>query len=364
MIFWAKIKFNASRDAEYLIRAFFEDFSNQNLILIEGDKAFIKIISDNTPREIVKALSQCQIEEFNYNGDMKKFEDFEVELIGLEENQSKINLEVPTNQVKSVKSQEIVESQKEEIEKEDEFIELATKASSYDEFIKLVVTWFEMKESAKSTKRFLEVIKSAEIINERGEKITWKNIKNNMEEKVWKRDSIARKISKKYRTLNKQVGTLRTLKVIQRIVEFKNWDFEKNINHQLSVKEDGEKKESKTEIQMKSMPNIPYLEKTVNALDRSKPIEQQLKAVLTEMGWKESYDEEMIIFKITNTAIRMKTVAFHEIFINAEIPVEEEYARMVMSQFINDFVKVYDPTKKLKVMKFLEDLRNIFELVE
>lgn len=54
---WAKVKFKQDKNAEYLIKAFFKDFSPENSIVIRGKEAKLEIVFREPPMTIIDAIN-------------------------------------------------------------------------------------------------------------------------------------------------------------------------------------------------------------------------------------------------------------------------------------------------------------------
>ena len=116
---------------------------------------------------------------------------------------------------------------------------------------------------------------------------------------------------------------------------------------------------------MKCIPEIRSFENVLASVDKTQPIEERVKNVLTAMGWnKKSYKEQNLIFAIVKGAITVKEMNFDNIFQKAEIPVSDNFmARMHLAKLINDFVKMHYPSHKMvNVLDFLKELQEIVVL--
>ena len=124
---------------------------------------------------------------------------------------------------------------------------------------------------------------------------------------------------------------------------------------------EGEETKTKNRVKMDCMPEIPWFEETLGSVDKTQPIEDRVRYVLTTMGMeKMNAQEQQEIFEIANTAVRLGRIAFDIIFVKANIPMESSVkARMTFSGFVNDFVTQYDPQRKVKLLDFLKQLQEI-----
>ena len=73
--FWARVKFKEEKNAEYLIKAFFQNFNPESSIVIRGDEAKLEIVFREPPMVIVDAINHCKIIELNYGKNLKEYEE-------------------------------------------------------------------------------------------------------------------------------------------------------------------------------------------------------------------------------------------------------------------------------------------------
>lgn len=76
-ILWAKLVLEGQKNAEHLIRAFFNEFHPRSSIEIKGKEAKLKIIFNEPPYRIIEAITFCKVIGFYYgdaSGDWVKFE--------------------------------------------------------------------------------------------------------------------------------------------------------------------------------------------------------------------------------------------------------------------------------------------------
>ena len=67
MKFWAKLKLKEEKNADGLIREFFENFNSKSSIVIKGEEAKVEVVFDSEPpKELIKAITQYDIVEFNF----------------------------------------------------------------------------------------------------------------------------------------------------------------------------------------------------------------------------------------------------------------------------------------------------------
>ena len=90
MKFWAKVRFKGKKNAECLIRAFFRNFNSESSIVIRGKEAKVEIIFDKLPMEIIEAINQCEIIEFNCGKALRKYKENETEQVMVNEEISEL----------------------------------------------------------------------------------------------------------------------------------------------------------------------------------------------------------------------------------------------------------------------------------
>ena len=80
--FWAKVRFKQEKNAEHLIRAFFQDFNPASSIVVRGEEAKLEIAFRQPPMAIIDAINHCEVIELNYGKNLKEYkedEDLQVE---------------------------------------------------------------------------------------------------------------------------------------------------------------------------------------------------------------------------------------------------------------------------------------------
>jgi len=80
--FWVKVKIKQEKNAEHLIRAFFQDFNPASSIVVRGKEAKMEIVFREPPMAIIDAINHCEVIELNYGKNLKEYkedEDLQVE---------------------------------------------------------------------------------------------------------------------------------------------------------------------------------------------------------------------------------------------------------------------------------------------
>ena len=364
MKFWAKVSFNCEKNAEYLIRSFFKEFNPESSIVIRGKEAKVEIIFDEPPMQIIQAITECDLLEFNYGKPLGEYD----------EAVCKQSAKPESNNANKVKKS------RQSAKEIPELIQLANKSSSYEEFVDFVADWLEMGKRKEFFKNLL-------LAANQTKKIIWSNLEailttNNISYSLWDKVWCTRQVTSKFTNAEAHITIMG---LIKEIVKYKDYNFNQEINKKLvpnekseiveetissneeiEVPEEGHSvleiiEKPKIKVKMECMPEIPYFEEVLGAVDKTKPIEERVKYVLMAMKLDKlnSKDQDGIL-KIAVTAVKSKEISYDAIFKTVRIPFESiTLARMTFSAFINDFVATYDPTKKVKLLDFLKDLQTI-----
>ena len=70
---WAKVKFKQEKNAEHLIRAFFQEFNPESSIVVRGREAKLEIVFREPPIAIIEAIKHCEVIELNYGKNLKEY---------------------------------------------------------------------------------------------------------------------------------------------------------------------------------------------------------------------------------------------------------------------------------------------------
>ena len=407
--FWAKVNFKQEKNAEHLIRAFFQEFNPESSIVVRGKEAKLEIVFREPPIAIIEAINHCEVIELNYGNNLKEYAEDE-NANGKEENSEQ---EVTKSENSEQTEQEVTESgnseqteqeatksensklteqpkkkrgrpstKKVETTKEvkneqtviniPELKEIAEKATSFEHFAELVAEWLEMD---KRKELFTNLI----IVSAEVDKITWKELEKALKcknvfytqwDKIWSGQQVSEKLKKYSATLLTFLNATRQYKEYS----FKKADelfIKENSNTQATKKtipNAEEKTEeycdndiSKPRVKMECMPEIKDFEETLASVDKTQPVEERVRYVLRAMGLnKLNAKEQKQITEIASTAVRKGRMAFDIIFVEANIPIEQTMeARMTFSKFVNDFVQKYESGKKVRILTFLSELQKI-----
>ena len=420
--FWVKVKFKQEKNAEHLIRAFFQNFNPASSIVVRGKEAKLEIVFREPPMAIIDAINYCEVIELNYGKNLKEYkedEDLQVEAendskqrnVGVESSEKieQTNVESenseqseqtnaenenseqsePTN-VENENSEQTEQPKKKkgrpatkklEPKKETkseqtinipELEEIAKKSNSFEHFAELVAKWLEMDKRK-------EFFKSLIIVSAEVDKITWKELEKALKNKnvfytQWDKTWSGQQVSEKLKEYSATM--LSFLNVTKKYKEYSFKEVEEYSTEENSSKQDVENTttnfEEKTDkfnetvfpkprVKMECMPEIKEFEETLASVDKTQPVEERVRYVLGAMGLNNMpVKEQKQIVEIASTAVKKGRMAFDIIFVEANIPIEQSMiVRMTFSKFVNDFVQKYESGKKVKLLTFLSELQKI-----
>lgn len=396
---WAKVKFKQEKNAEHLIRAFFQEFNPESSIVVRGREAKLEIVFREPPIAIIEAIKHCEVIELNYGKNLKEYAEDE-NANGKEENSEQTEHEVTKSENSELAEQKVAKNEnfklaeqpkkkrgrpstkKVETTKEvkteqtviniPELEEIAKKAISFEHFAELVAEWLEMDKRKKLFTNL--VIVSAEV-----DKITWKELDKALKCKnvfytQWDKVCFGQQVSEK---LKKYPATLLAFLKATRL--YKEYSFKKADEH--FIRENSNVQEVKKKVPnveekseepissdvsklMECMPEIKDFEETLASVDKTQPVEERVRYVLRAMGLDNLNEKEQNqIVEIASTAVKKEKITFDIIFVEANLPVEQTMeVRMKFSKFVNDFVQKYESGKKVKLLTFLSELQKIVML--
>ena len=420
--FWVKVKFKQEKNAEHLIRAFFQDFNPASSIVVRGKEAKMEIFFWEPPMAIIDAINQCEVIELNYGKNLKEYkedEDLQVETendskqrnVGVESSEKieQTNVESEDSEQPeqtNVESEDSEQSEQTNVESGDseqteqpkkkrgrpatkklepkketkseptinipKLEEIAKKSNSFEHFAELVAKWLEMDKRK-------EFFKSLIIVSAEVDKITWKELEKALKNKnvfytQWDKTWSGQQVSEKLKEYSATM--LSFLNVTKKYKEYSFKEVEEYSTEENSSKQDVEKTrtnfEEKTDkfnetvfpkprVKMECMPEIKEFEETLASVDKTQPVEERVRYVLEAMGLNNmSVKEQKQIVEIASTAVTKGRMSFDIIFVDANIPIEQTMTvRMTFSKFVNDFVQKYESGKKVKLLTFLSELQKI-----
>ena len=377
--FCAKVKLERDKNAEHLVKAFFQNFNVESSIAIKGNEAKMKIVFEKTPMEIVDAISHCKIVEFNCGKEFKGYEEDEsvqVESKMNTEQESKeneISEQVGQTFEENEDSKRTGQAKKKQVTKLEtkpvnipELKEIAKKATSFDDFAELIAKGLEKDQKKQSFLKNL-IIVSADV-----DIITWKKLEAGLEKKKIYCKESDKNWARKQVSLKFNITMLPFLKAV---VEYKDYSFKQieeydESTEQLAeeatgnIEEISEEAKEKPRLKMECMPEIKNFEETLASVDKTQPVEKRIQYVLETMGLSQLSDEEQKqIIEIASISIRKSKMDLPVILKETKIPVEQkEIAHLTFSKFVNDFVQKYESDRKVKLLTFLSELQKIIML--
>lgn len=412
MRFWAKVNLKGEKNAEYLIRAFFKEFNPDSSIVIKGKEAIIEVVFDEPPKEIVDAISHCEVIEFSYGKKMQESYGEKTEgpvHVAIEENVT-VDLEEKPEELERAEEPKVEKELSEEGQqgvKEDqkakpgryqkkvvfvdikvpELDEFAGKATSFENFAELTAQWLEMGKSQEFFKELVIAFSEVEENSVSGAEEILKN--KNVHYTEWTKIFCSKQISKKL----KEKYAITMAKLLYIMKQYKDYKFTNVQLEMPSEVEEGEIEETPAEevavaeensgdedativedeqveskgvfqkdrVKMECMPVITDFEEKLASIDMTQSIEDRVSYVLELMGLKKkSSDAQQKIFEIANTAVRLAKISLDSIFVMVKIPPQAAMeARIIFSEFINDFAKKYNSENKIKLLDFLKDLQKV-----
>ena len=394
--FWVKVKFKQEKNAEHLIRAFFQNFNPASSIVVRGKEAKLEIVFREPPMAIIDAINHCEVIELNYGKNLKEYKEDEDLQVEAENDSKQRNVGVESSEkieqtnVESENSEQTEQPKKKrgrsatkklEPKKETkseqtinipELEEIAKKSNSFEHFAELVAKWLEMDKRK-------EFFKSLIIVSAEVDKITWKELEKALKNKnvfytQWDKTWSGQQVSEKLKEYSATM--LSFLNVTKKYKEYSFKEVEEYSTEENSSKQDVENTttnfEEKTDkfnetvfpkprVKMECMPEIKEFEETLASVDKTQPVEERVRYVLGAMGLNNmSVKEQKQIVEIASTAVKKGRMAFDIIFVEANIPIEQTMTvRMTFSKFVNDFVQKYESGKKVKLLTFLSELQKI-----
>ena len=443
MKMWARVRFRDSKEAESLIKKFFEDAGPKSSISINGKIAVIEIVGEETPQYrfpplgLVKAISYCDVLNLQYGRDLSEYEtqieeeggkanlEPELELQveqgpedgSQEEPEPELELQVeqepedgsqeepePEPEIQTEQRQESsqVESESDAITKvgqpfEDEerseseerpvqkhrvankknsaeedksripeLDAIANDAESFEDFSARIVTRLNLGKNAEFFTNLINVCCKID-------QISWKNIEQGFSEagfaiSSWNKIASGQKVAETFRDSENQITILKFLKIV---VKYKSFNFiSKKSEDCFKPLEEIPQDESLSCVasevtiarptKLNCMPDVPELQELFEEMDYSQPIEYRVNYVLIEMGIKQRPDNTReLIREIVCAAMKCDEMDMTKICVKAGVTFPMSFVLLTCSEFVNDFIKKYDPTRQVKFVTFLADLKEV-----
>lgn len=126
------------------------------------------------------------------------------------------------------------------------------------------------------------------------------------------------------------------------------------------LKRENADKVSKSKVELKCMPRVKELEKALETIDKTKPIEERITQVLLPMGLANlPWQEQQWILQIAKSTVVKKTIDLKKIVLTTGVPEDKKItARIKFSNLINSFSESYGGNKKITLTEFLTDLQR------
>lgn len=380
----AKVRLIHEKNAEHMIRAFFNEFDPRSSILIKGETAELEIYFKELPKEIIDSITHCGIMEFICAPHLCQDEEDEQEEIsekpGTEEAVEETTtepepeeaVEETTIEPELEETQEVasttLEHEGEEVQSSEsskkgkrkkcevpELAEFAAKSESYEAFVNNVATWLNL---GKNHQFFVKVAQNLTLPSYG--KLHWIDCKFAVGKEEYsdaKKISCTAKVAAKFKGSENEVTIL---KLLEAIIEYREFDFHKEMTRttesaeetlamENSEKEsfDAEKSaiteetaesvaETTTAEESPVEPNLvaenPVEETTimsdvlcfkeaVESVDKTLPIEARVMHVLTAMGVEKLEEKEQEnVLEIANVAVTEHDMDLYYILSKTNIP--------------------------------------------
>ena len=259
-------------------------------------------------------------------------------------------------------------SKKKEVQEIPELTKIAEQSSSYEDFVKNVGLFIGV---GSKLKFFQGMVNAAE----EAEKISWNNI-----EEIMRRNGETFNSYGKILCTNQVAATFKNsenpvtiLKLVKAVVEYKDYNFkqeasqnsdpftiseEKPVEEKASVHEEP----SKVRVKMACMPTIPTFEELLGGIDKTWPIEERVKHVLSAMTSERRKGVPDRFIEIATVAVNSEQEPMDIESIMAKTHIRREdvkETRLTFAKFISDFAKKNGSKGKVKLIDFLQDLRKI-----
>lgn len=327
MKLYAQVKLSEVKDAQDMVRAFFNQFDPESSIHIKGDEAKIVFYFKDSPKEMAEVLSRCEIAELIYgNPNLKTDETPEKKIPKAKESNTSPRAE---------------KRKKVEIKELDE---IAEDSNSYEDFISRVGNWLDMQ-SLQPT--FEEIVRASFSINH----LSWNPIKELLDERGYTFD---KKI--KVEIHNKVIAKLgkyfnRTLSALQTLKDYENYPF-------------GQKeKNGPTSKEHLSMDCMPYIEEFDKALQETRLFssgQEKVNHILSQMGIDgEDDDKKALIISTANVVCNQEVSSSQLLEVLTIFKEQNEEKYMTFSTFLNNYLKNKGVNNPVKAVDFLIDLRKV-----
>lgn len=335
MKFYAKVSMSDTKTAQEIVRVWGEHFNPESSIFIKGNEATVCFFFDDSPKEMTDILSKCRVDEFIY-GSFNTAEDKTI-VSQTKKEESNPTIKKSGGSKKNVKLPLLDQ--------------IAKKANSFDDFIIKVGKWLDMQTLQDTFENIVQVSCTMK-------DISWNEIEKELgERKIPFNSYIKMKISKKITAKLKLNGYfMRILTFIQALINYRDYQFAEE-------KDDEEETQTTTASTVK-MNCMPYVESFYKALQDAKKldsVEDKVSYIINVMAILPDYTTNYVekVVSIVNAAMKEDNIDWDRIFDSISIPVDERDGdRMMLSKFINDYLKKYGYSEPIKTTDFLRDLKK------
>ena len=334
MKLYAKVTISDTQIAQEIVRVWGEHFNPESSIYIKGNEAIVCFYFDDSPKEMTDILSKCRVDEFSY-------ESFKV-LEGT-------FAPATTKQEESKTSKRKNEGAKKNVEAPI-LDEIAKQSNSFDDFITKVGKWLNMQNLQDTFENIVQV--SCKM-----EHISWNQIEKELgERKIPFNSYVKMKISKKITAKLKLNGYfMRILPFFKFLKNYKDYQFE------------GEKEGAEIQatldlpLKMECMPYIETFDKALQDTKKLESVQDKVSYIINIMAILPDYTTNYVekVVSIVNAAMKEDNIDWDCIFDSIGTPVDERTVdRMMLSNFINDYLKKHGFSEPIKTTDFLRDLKK------
>lgn len=386
--FRAKVKFYDVENSAELIKAFFQEFNPLSILDLREKEAEMEIAFNNNPKLIIDAINKCKVIYFKY-GDL-----------GDEKKHTEVKSYKPQEEIvkekKSVKKQIRHQNKKKQKQKKNDSVseiglgldQIAEKASSFEDFVNQISNCLHFN---KNEQLLFEKMAIASIYLD---KLSWNKISSYIRSNGQTySDYLRKELVKAYEENFKESDNTSIFQLFTLLKKYKDYQFNKTNDNKESkqseiedvemqvkaqlapkteisgeaitkgkeeLKRENADKVSKSKVELKCMPRVKELEKALETIDKTKPIEERITQVLLPMGLANlPWQEQQWILQIAKSTVVKKTIDLKKIVLTTGVPEDKKItARIKFSNLINSFSESYGGNKKITLTEFLTDLQR------
>lgn len=404
-----KVKLTQGKTFEPLITSFFQNFNPENSLTISGSEADLTLIFTEPPMEIIKAIGTYESIGLSYSGQHSGDNTPECATTCDSPKTSP-----PTEATEATEVAEYTYDGQVEAQSTDsirhtraasidlainlpELKEFAEKAESFDDFLLSIEEWLEIN-------KYQQLFESLAEASTQVSKISWKEldnalISNGVTYSHTEKAYLVRKVADKLQS--RLVSILPLLSAIA--YYYKNFSFktdstsnkeetviaeEPKVAEQVIATNESEPTaeteatedtisldetatvdegitsqalDEPTVVEMECMPEIEEFQEVLSHIDRTQSVDNQIRYVLNAMGLgKHPANVQNQILEIAGIAVKGGISNWDSVFEKSIIPPEESNdVRLTFSSLVNDYIKKYVTGHKVKIVRFLADLKKV-----